>query len=199
MNKGKPTANQMALQGAIFNLKLQIVFKLLDLDYQTEELLSFRAALVEELLGKAQQLNREHFAVRQHLRYVEKFSDLETYKALTYEDTLAAKEELVPLITPDGDEPQAIRFDALMYGIELAYLMGEKHALARKDLLKKVQGIANVANIPEISAQAALIDKLLHTDYLDRAGINEFETIRENPARLSQVCFSWRGSLYHQL
>lgn len=42
MNKGKATANQMALQSAIFYLKAQIVYKLQDLAYQTEELLPFR-------------------------------------------------------------------------------------------------------------------------------------------------------------
>lgn len=40
--------------------------------------------------------------------------------------------------------------------------------------------IASVANIPEIMAQSELIDKILHTDYLEKAGINEFEHIREN-------------------
>ena len=45
--------------------------------------------------------------------------------------------------------------------------------------MKKVSAVASVANIPEIKAQAELIDKILHTDYLDTAGINEFEHIRE--------------------
>ena len=46
---------------------------------------------------------------------------------LTYEDTLVVREEVAPLILPDGDEVNAIRFDALMYGIELAYLVGKKY------------------------------------------------------------------------
>ena len=179
MNKSRPAASQMTLQGAIFNLKAQIVYKLQDLVYQTEELISFRQTLVGELIGKVRTLNKKNFAVRQHLRYVEKFSAEESYTVLSYEDTLHIAEELAPLITPDGDEPKAVRFDALMYGIELAYLVGEKYTQARKDLLKKVRGIASVANIPEIQAQTPLIDKILHTNYLDEAGINEFEHIRE--------------------
>jgi len=92
---------------------------------------------------------------------------------------LIVREELAPLILPDGDEASAVRFDALMYGIELAYLVGKKYTKARSDLLKKVNGIASVANIPEIQMQGELIQKILHTDYLDNAGINEFEEIRE--------------------
>ena len=180
MNKGRPTANQMALQGAIFNLKAQIVYKLQDLQFQTDDLIAFRKVLVEDMVRKVRELNKENFAVRQHLKYVELYANPENYAALSYEDTLIIKEELAPLITPDEDEPTAMRFDALMYGIELAYLVGKKYTKARSDLVKKVSGIAGVANIPEIMAQAELIRKILHTDYLDNAGINEFEIIREN-------------------
>ena len=180
MNKGRPTANQMALQGAIFNLKAQIVYKLQDLQFQTDDLIAFRKVLVEDMVRKVRELNKENFAVRQHLKYVELYANPENYAALSYEDTLIIKEELAPLITPDEDEPAAMRFDALMYGIELAYLVGKKYTKARSDLFKKVSGIAGVANIPEIMAQAELIRKILHTDFLDNAGINEFENIREN-------------------
>ena len=45
--------------------------------------------------------------------------------------------------------------------------------------MKKVSSIASVANIPEIRAQSELIEQILHTDYLEYAGINEFEHIRE--------------------
>ena len=180
MSKGKATANQLPLQGAIIKLKAQITYKLQDLVYQTEELIPFRKSLVDDMVGKVRELNRENFAVRQHLKYVELYSAPENYNALSYEDTLLIGGELAPLIEPDKDDAQAMRFDALMYGIELAYLVGKKYNRARKDLFKKVGAIASVANIPEINAQSELIDKILHTDYLDSAGINEFEHIRKS-------------------
>ena len=46
--------------------------------------------------------------------------------------------------------------------------------------MRKVSAVASVANIPEIMAQADLINTILHTDYVENAGINEFENIREN-------------------
>lgn len=180
MNNGKPTANQMALQGAIFNLKSQIIFKLQDIAYQTEDLIAFRKSLIGEMVTKVRELNKDNFAVKQHLKYVELYASEENYVSLTYEDTLIIKEELAPLIIPDEDEASAVRFDALMYGIELAYLAGKGYARHRSDLFKKVSGIASVANIPEISAKSELINKILHTDYLDNCGINDFEHIRES-------------------
>ena len=173
------SVNQIALQGAIFSLKAQMTFKLQDLNYQTEELIAFRKELVDDMVRKVRELNKENFAVRQHLKYVELYANPDNYTTLTYADTLLIADELAPLITPDEDDPKAMRFDYLMYGIELAYLAGKKYGRARSDLLKKVAGVAGVANIPEIMAQSDLIDKILHTDYVNTAGINEFEHIRE--------------------
>ncbi|MBQ6568900.1 MAG: restriction endonuclease subunit R, partial [Clostridia bacterium] len=180
MNKGKPTANMIALQGAIFHLKSQIVFKLQDLEYQTAEIIDFRKSLVDDMVRKVRELNKDNFAVRQHLKYVELYSNPDNYQTLTYENTLIIGQELAPLIIPDEDDAKAVRFDALMYSIELAYLAGKKYGRYRSDLFKKVNAVASVGNIPEITAQAELIDKILHTNYFDNAGINEFEHIREN-------------------
>jgi len=196
MNKGKASANQVALQSAIFRLKAQIAYKLQDIAYQTPELIKFRKSLVDDMVRKVKDLNRENFAVRQHLRYVEKYSDENNYNALTYEDTLIMAEEIAPLVTPDTDEVSAVRFDALMYGIELAYLVGKKYTKARKDLFKKVSAVASVGNIPEITAQADSINKILHTNYVDEAGINEFEHIREKLRDLMKYIIRGPGVTY---
>lgn len=179
MNKGKAAANTIPLQGAIFNLQFEISYKLQDMEYQTDRLTAYRKALVDRMSGKVRELPRDSFAVRQHLKYVELYSEPSGYHALTYEDTLLVREEVAPLIQPDGDEVNAVRFDALMYGVELAYLVGKKYSKARTDLNRKVAGIAGMSNIPEIQAQSDLINKILHTDYVETAGINEFEEIRE--------------------
>ena len=90
------------------------------------------------------------------------------------------KEELVQLIKPNDDDISAVRFDALMHGIELAHLAQKKYPKYKKDLLKKVKGIASVANIPEIQVQSELLDRILHTNYLQESDIDDFELIRKN-------------------
>lgn len=177
-NKGKATPNTVAIQGAIFNLKFQMAYKLQDINYQTEDLISYRKDLVEELSDNVGRLNRENFAVRQHLKYVDQYSSNSNYEALTYEDTLMVREELAPLILPEEDEISAVRFDALVYAIELAYLVGQKNNRARKDLLKRVNAVAGIANIPEIQDKSELIKKIIETDYLENAEVNDFEFIR---------------------
>ena len=178
MNQGKPTANMMALQGAVFTLEFEIAYKLQNLEYQVERLISYRNKLVGIMTGKVQELNRENFAVRQHLKYVDTYSVVSNYNSITFEDTLMVRQELAPLIQPDGDEASAVRFDALIYAMELAFLSGKGYGRHRSDLFKKVEGIASVANIPEIQMQSELINKILHTNYVENAGIDELEYIR---------------------
>lgn len=178
IHKGRAAANMLALQGAIFNLRFQMAYKLQDINYQTDYLSAYRKELVDNLVENVGNLNRENFAVRQHLKYVDQYSNSINYNALTYEDTLMVREELAPLILPEEDEISAVRFDALVYAIELAYLAGHKNNRARKDLLKRVNAVAGVANIPEIQAKTDLIKKITETDYVDNAGINDFEHIR---------------------
>lgn len=181
MNKGKPTANMIALQGAMFGLKSQMAYKLQDIEYQTPELIEFRKSIVEDMVNDVRSLNKENFAVKQHLKYVELYANHDNYSSLTYEDTIMMRQELAPLISNlNGDEPKAVRFDYLLYRIEFAYISGKKWARERTDLLKKVRAIAGVANIPEIMTQAELINDILHTEYIDNAGINEFEHIRKS-------------------
>ena len=188
---GRANANQLALQGAIFNLKAQMAFKLQDIAYQTPELIAFRKTLVDDMVRKVQELNKENFAVRQHLKFVELYSNPDNYTTLTYENTLQMRDELAPLIIPDIDEAKAVRFDALMCGIELAYLVGKKYAKGRTELFKKVEAVASIGNIPEIMVQRDLINKVLHTDYLENAGINEFENIRENLRNLMKYIINY--------
>ncbi|WP_352398481.1 DEAD/DEAH box helicase family protein [[Clostridium] aminophilum] len=179
MEKGRPTSNILPLQGAIFHLEFQIAFKLQDIQYQVDRLIAYRKQLVEHMAGKVRELERENFAVRQHIRYVDQFSSEENYQTLSFEDTILVKTEVAPLIQPDSDEASAVRFDALIYGLELAKLAGKNFGRLKTDLLSKVAGIASVANIPEISEQKDLINRILQTDYVDRAGVDDFEFIRD--------------------
>ena len=128
---------------------------------------------------------------------MERYSDPANYAALSYADTLVLQEEVAPLILPDGDEITAVRFDALLYGIELAGLLGKKYTRARRELIRKTEGIAGVSNIPEIAAQRDLIQKILHTGYVDNAGTGDFEHIRENLRGLMKYLPVQTGQIYH--
>lgn len=179
-SKKHEVPNKISLQGAIFYIKAQIAMKLQNIDYQTDELIKFRKTLVADMVESIKKLNRDNFAVKQHLKFVEKYSVPESYKTITYADTLDMGKELAPLIIPDGTETNTQRFDALMFGIELAYLIGEKYEKARADLKRKVQELSNCTGNPAVMEEADFIKRLIHTDYIDSSGITEFENIRKH-------------------
>lgn len=169
----------VSLQTALFSVKAELALKLQGIDYQTDELIAFRQELVDDMVAKVQELNKENFAVHQHLKYVEMYADPERYKALTYEDVVMMQNEVAPLIQPYDDEAKALRFDYLMYMLEFKLISGDKYTRGRTDLLKKVTALSQIGNIPAINAQKPLIDQILHTEYLDKAGIGDFERIRQ--------------------
>ena len=179
MSKGNATASARSLQGALFSLKAQMTFKLQDAVYKTDELSAFRQTLVDDMVRKVSELNQDNFAVKQHLKFVELYTKPNRYQSLSYEDTLMMQQELAPLLLPEPDDPKALRFDALLYGMELAHLAGLPYNRAHHDLLKKADALSKIANVPEIAAQSALLEKILHTDYVENTGVDELEKIRK--------------------
>lgn len=179
MSKGNATASALSLQGALFSLKAQMAFKLQDAVYKTDELSAFRQTLVDDMVRKVSELNQDNFAVKQHLKFVELYTKPNRYQSLSYEDTLMMQQELAPLLLPEPDDPKALRFDALLYGMELAHLAGLPYNRAHHDLLQKAEALSKIANVPEIAAQSALLEKILHTDYVENTGVDELEKIRK--------------------
>lgn len=178
MKTGSATPNMLAVQGAVFALKFEIAYKLQALNYQTDELKKWRKELVDYMVSKVKELDRNRFDVRQHLKYVDLYSNPDHYQMLTYEDCLMVRQELAQLILPDEDEVSAVRFDALMYGIELAHLAEKQSKRRIKDLIKKATGLSKVSNIPAIEKESEIIHAILNTNYLEYSGIDEFENIR---------------------
>ncbi len=177
--KGKNVPMTTSVQERIFDLKTNLVYKLQDLVYQTDELIAFRNSLIEDITFKIKELNRENFSVKQHLKFIDLYSDKKSFEVLTPLDLQQLSEEIAPMILPYGDEISAVRFDALMYGIELGYIAGNTYSKGIKDLMGKVRAVAKVGTIPAVKEQKDFINQILNTDYVERATINEFETIRE--------------------
>ena len=177
--KGKNVPMTVSVQERIFDLKVNLIYKLQDLIYQTDELTAFRNSLIDDVTFKIKELNRENFSVKQHLKFIDLYSDKKSFQVLTPLDLQQLSEEIAPLILPYGDEISAVRFDALMYGIELGFIAGSTYSKGIKDLMAKVRAVSKVGTIPEVNAQKDFINLLLTTDYVERATINEFEIIRE--------------------
>ena len=71
-----------------------------------------------------------------------------------------------------------MRFDMLLYQIELAMLAGKKYRKAKNDLVKRARELSRYASIPAIAAEQELIGRIVHNDYLEGAGIMDYEDVR---------------------
>ena len=176
--KGREAGTVATLQERMLNTKAEMVYQLQDLAYQTDELKTYRAELVQDLIREIKSLNRENFAVRQHLHVIDKFQTESDFNILAQENITQIAEHIAPLIPPSQDDISAVRFDMLLYQIELAMLSGRSFKRAKNDLFKKAGELSRYANIPAVEAQQELIEQILHNSYLDRAGIIDYEDIR---------------------
>ena len=79
---------------------------------------------------------------------------------------------------PEHDDPKALRFDALIYGIELFHVQGDVNKAAIGDLMTKAAALTELYNIPEVAKQRGLLEKILETDYLEHALLGDWEHVR---------------------
>jgi len=176
--KGKEAGTIPTLQEKIFNTKVEMVFKLQEIAFQTENLKAYRKELVKDLVSQIQALPRDNFAVKQHLSVVDKYQSEDAFATLTYENTLQIAEHIAPLVPPSEDDAAAVRFDMLVYQIELGMLMGKSYKRAKTDMIRKAEELSKIGIIPAIAQQKDLIEQIIHGDCLERAGITDCEDIR---------------------
>lgn len=177
--KIRETKSVVSIQQRLFNLKIDLCFRLQEIQFKTDNFMKFRKELVLDLCEQIKKLNRDNFAVHQHLKYIDKYLDEQAFDILNYENILQIQKEISPFILPIEDEISALRFDSLIYQMELALLENKPSEKEKGSLLKKVKAISEISTIPEISAKKKLIQKLLYKDYIKQTNIENLEIIRK--------------------
>ena len=179
MNSERSDVGMPSLSGRVFALQARIAFLLGEEKNKTKKYAALRSSLVAGLAGRVDALDRENFAVRQHLKYVERYSDPESCMTLTDEELTVLTRELAPLMSPDGEEEEkALFLDALIYGAMLARLEGREYGRLRDGLDSVSRALADAA-VPKTGAQSELIRKTLREDFWDAAEVRALEEIRK--------------------
>lgn len=176
--KGREAGTVATLQERTFNIKVEMVYKLQALPFQSEALQTFRAVLVQDLVRGVTALPRDNFAVKQHLRMIDKYQTAEDFSTITYENILQIAEHIAPLVLPTGDDIAAARFDVLLYQIELAMIAEKSYQRSKNDLTHKATQLAKCGTIPAIVAQKDLIEQVVSGNYLERASVLDYEDVR---------------------
>lgn len=177
--ESKEAGEVTTLQSSIFNLEFNLCFKLQDSAYQNDELKVFRDKLVDDLIRKAGRLNKDNFAVRKHIRIVDKYLNKGSYNVIDFRELQEVKEELSPLILPDEDDSRAVRFDALIYMVELSILDRNKYIRGISDIEKRASALNKITTIPEVMYKKDIIKKASDRERLNNMDIEELEEIRK--------------------
>ena len=168
-----------SIQGRIFLLKSQIILLLQDARYQTEELKSFRKEIANECQSKVAELNRENYAVKQHLRTVDEFSSRDRWDNLNETDITIMEQELCPLLYRDKTDFSAMGFDALIYAAQKAWLIGKPNPRAYTAIRLKVDQVSRHGNLPQVSVKIPLITSVLTEGILEHSDLMQLEDIRK--------------------
>lgn len=189
----------LPIQGAIFKTKVNMIQALQDKKWQDEEMQALRKALVDQLANQVGSLNPQSFNVHQHLHAWDKFKDPNSYQNLKPKDLEEISRELAHLIQPSIKEDiHAIRFDALIYNLELAVLMGQKDSAAWRDVQAKASTLLNnYSDIPEVARQQDLLEMCLDPDLQEGLTIRVLEMIRKNLRSLMKYIVNQSGQIYY--
>ena len=178
IDKNTSSADSLPLYETVLLKKLALIQKLQDENAADGKPSAARENLIKEAVEAVKKLNTENFAVRQHLASVELYSLPETYEKLTAESISRFQSELIPLMPSDEGDAKKLRFDALIHSIELEGAQGGNFAALRNDLTGIAAELSKLAKIPDVVKNSKLIKKILRSDFVTKASVDELEEIR---------------------
>ena len=195
---GKETGIQLSVCEKIYNSKVMIVRELQESNYQNEEeYVDFRNMLVDEQVHEIISLNMDSFRVKNHLRYVERYSDKSVWANLETVKVSEIKEHISPLIIPTDSNELARRFDYLIYVLDLALLQGKDISSPAAGIIATAEELSKLYNIPQVKAEKYTIEKVMTQDFWSSANILELDAVREALRELIQYIEKDNQKIYY--
>lgn len=195
--RGKEIKSAQSLSEKIFNIKVDLIKELQHIDYQEEKYIDYREKLIKEVVGEIKLLNRGHFMVKQHLKYVNKYSNNEAWESLGTIDVSKIKEHLASLIIPNNEDELAKRFDYLMFNIELSEILEKNANKAKNDVVKTAVSLSKIGTVPQVSAQKEIIEKVKTDAFWQGADIFDYENVREALRDLIKFIEKEKQNIYY--
>jgi type I restriction enzyme, R subunit len=174
--EGKATES---LTEKLFNSKVEIIKELQGMEYQTENYISHRNEIINDVFADINALDDENFRVRQHMQHVHKYKNKANWNSLTVMKVNEIKEHVSPIIVPFNDDEFAKRFDLVMYTIELAKLQTKNATKPIRSVVTTAEALSKLGTIPQVVEQKPIINKVLTEEFWESADIFELERVRE--------------------
>ena len=177
--RGIETQNVQSLTEKIYNLKLDLIVGLENMNYQSqEEYKNYREELVEEFLKKITELNKNSFIVRNKVVYIDKFSNIDNWKHIDNISYVEIRENIIPILLSEDSDELAKRFDNLVYGLQVGRITGKNTSVQERILVELVEDLKKLGTIPEVVSEKELIEKASELEYWERTDFFEIEKTR---------------------
>lgn len=195
---GTESGIQPSMSEKIYNAKVMIVRELQEAMYQSdEEYVDYRNTLVDELVGGILALNTDSFRVKNHLRFVERYSNKDIWNNLDTVKVSEIKEHISPLIMPVDLNELARRFDNLIYTLDMALLQGKHISYPATSIMATAEELSKLYNIPRVKAEKYTIEKVMSEDFWSSVTILELDSVREALRELIQYIEKRNQKIYY--
>jgi type I restriction enzyme, R subunit len=181
----------------LFNIKISIIKELQSLDYQTEEYIKHREALIEDIINEISAIDETKFNSRMKIKYIHKFNQKNAYEDLKDIDIRELEEHIAPIIPAIDDDELAKRFDFLMYTIEYADLKGIAASRPKNKVVVTAEKLAYKGSIAKVKEQEELIFKVQTNEHWEEADIFDHELVRIAFRDLIKFLDSQSGEIYY--
>lgn len=195
---GSESGIQQSLCEKTYNIKAQIIRELQASEYSNDEgYIKQRVDLVDSLHNIVIEFNDDSFMTKRHLRYVEKFRDMSSWKRLETIELSEIKEHIAPLTVPAKEDELARRFDYLMYSIMLGMLQQKNVKTPINIVITTAEILSRIDGIPQIELNRDTINRVQTKEFWDNTNIIELDAVRDALRDLLQYIEKGRTKIYY--
>jgi type I restriction enzyme R subunit len=143
--------------------------------------------LLDILHKEIEQLDKNRYQVRMHLRYVDEFSERSRWEAIDGSDVHQIEEHLAALPVPDSINEVGRRFDLMMLKLQIAtLLLSSKQGKYENNLIEIAEQLSRKYTIPHVARSKGLIENLKNPDYFKTVSQKKLDEIRQEIRELVQ-------------
>lgn len=177
---GRKLGTGVSLSQRIFNLKIEMIYELQKAEHQEN---ADHKAYYEKWRSECHKLvknfNRNLVNVKYNLKFVDKYSQEDTWNYLSIFDVKEIQKTITPLISAVDIEENAKFFDVWLFKMELEEIIGEN------DYSKAIQKVTDVCEelldkttIPAVKVKEPFIKEALTTEFWSEITIDKLERVR---------------------
>lgn len=177
---GRKLGSGISLSQRIYNLKVEMIYELQKAEHQANaDHKAYYEKWRSECHNLVKNFNRHLVNVKYNLKFVDKYSQQDTWNYLSIFEVKELQKTITPLVSAVDIEENAKFFDVWLFKMELEEIIGEN------DYSKAIQKVTDVCEklldkttIPAVKLKEPFIKEVLTTEFWSEITIEKLERVR---------------------